>query len=672
MRIKHSLLVASLAALSGAVQADWTPTSDYSFAGDWWHKDINAKALYDQGYFGQSILVGVVDTGINTASSEFSGRIAGCYSVASGKLGTACKDDNGHGSHVAGIIAAAADNKGSMGIAPQARLLVYKALSSSGGGSLSDVDTAILLAARNGARVINGSLGYSGAAWSGDRPYLQAAVNTGALLVFAAGNDGAANPSWPARYASQSWANGQILAVGAVDGSNKIASFSNRAGDAMNFYLVAPGVNIASTYMDANYYYMSGTSMAAPMVSGAAALLLSYWPKLSAQQTASILLTTATDLGAKGVDSVYGHGLLNVQAAMAPVGTLKTAAGTTTRSVTVAATVLPASVAPAINKLAAYGRLNTAGLDDYGRNFTLDTATLLSGTSERPIAEQLSQLFAKPVGAVTGRTSLAYGPGADASVSGIASGALPFLGFNNTGALFLANDLGGNLKLGLFSSQPLAAYANYDAPAGSSFLPAAAAERTGASGITLGYSAGGWTFNGGLVAETAQFMGAPSGGVMQFGSGRELFTSATRSLDLAGNWSASATGTLGLVAGNKGGGMLASYSNVPVLGFSLNLDGHDVFARRDSLRLAFGQSLKAIGGTGMLETTVYDQDQNATSLNTRVNLADGVPEYMTRLNYNLPTGKHAEAGLSLQYKANAGGIAGNVANSILLGWTTKF
>lgn len=673
MRFKPSLLAASLTALSCPALSAWTPTSDYTFASDWWHKDIKAKAAYDLNYFGQSVLVGVVDTGINTSSSEFKGRIAGCYSVLNGKLGGNCVDDNGHGSHVSGIIAAAADNKGSMGIAPQASLLVYKALTSTGGGSLSDVDYAIQLAAQNGARVINGSLGYSGNAWAGDRSYLQAAINKGALLVFAAGNDGAANPGWPARYASQSWANGQILAVGAVGSDNVITSWSNRAGDAMNYYLVAPGVGIASTYKDANYYTMSGTSMATPMVSGAAALLMSYWPKLSAQQTASILLTTATDLGAKGVDAIYGHGLLNVEAAMAPVGTLKTAASVSTRSVAVSSTVLSGSVAPAIRKLSLSGGLDTAGLDDYGRNFTVRTDKLLTAASAAPLADQLNHMFDQPALAASGKTRLAYGQGADASFSGVSSGALPYLGFNNANTLFLSNELGSGMKFGMFTSQPLSTPANgfttpniAEMPTGSDGIQA------GATGVTLGYATGAWVFNGGLVSENAQFMGVFNSGVMRFGDGHELFASATRASDLSAHWRASASATFGLIAGGQGSGILTRYSEVPVAGYSMNLDGHDLIARHDKLAVSFGQSLKAVGGSASVETVQYDQDQNPLYSSTRIGLAQGAPEYFARANYVVPTGKRAEAGLRLEYKLNAGGVAGDADASVLLGWNTRF
>lgn len=660
MRIRPIVLVQALglATLVGPVLAAWTPTSDYSFAEDWWHKAIKAKSAYDLGQFGKGVKVAVVDTGINSGSSEFSGRIAKCRSVSAGQLGSTCADDNGHGSHVAGIIGAAANNRGSMGIAPKASLLVYKALDSEGSGGLADVGLAIKTAANDGARIINGSLGYTGTAWSGDKAYLQYAVNKGALLVFAAGNEGSANPDWPARHATQSWAKGQILAVGAVDANNKIASFSNRAGDSRNFYLVAPGVDIVSTYMDSDYYYMSGTSMAAPMVSGAAALLMGYWPKLSAKDTASILLTTATDLGSKGVDATYGHGLLNVKAALAPVGQLKTASSSSTRSVAVASTALPASLAPAISKLATSGSLDFAGLDDYQRNFNVATDDLLMASSAPSLGERLNHLFSPPAVAGDERLLLAYGPGADAHLSGVSAGAVPFLGFQQGEALFLASPLSGKLRLGLFSSRPL------DSTSG--------ATQPGASGITLNYGDGAWVFNAGLVAENGQFMGTVQRGVMGFGNGRELFVSATRQARLDARWQAGATATLGLVEGGHGSGLVLGYSDTPVLGYSLNLDGQDLLVRNDSLRLSLGQSLKAMGGTATVELASYDQNQNPQYRTNRVDLAQGAPEYVLGMNYTRPTGKRSSAGLGLEYKANAAGLVGKEAASVTLGWSARF
>jgi subtilisin family serine protease len=120
------------------------------------------------------------------------------------------------------------------------------------------------------ASIVNVSLSSANAY---DPRATQQAVRAGLLIVVAAGNDALANPVWPARFAKEAWANNQVIAVGAVDANHRIASFSNRAGDTAAWFLVAPGVDIVSSYVNGQYVYMSGTSMATPVVSGAAALV---------------------------------------------------------------------------------------------------------------------------------------------------------------------------------------------------------------------------------------------------------------------------------------------------------------------------------------------------------------------------------------------------------------
>ena len=156
---------------------------------------------------------------------------------------------------------------------------------------------------------------------------IQNAVAAGVIFAIAAGNQAAANPLNPAALASDPLVNGQIIAVGAVDQNNALATFSNLAGTAQNFFLVAPGVAIVSTTIDGGFAAADGTSFAAPHVAGGIALLLERFPNLTAQDAVNILLTTATDLGAVGTDATFGRGLLNLAAALAPLGTLTLSLG---------------------------------------------------------------------------------------------------------------------------------------------------------------------------------------------------------------------------------------------------------------------------------------------------------------------------------------------------------
>lgn len=161
-----------------------------------------------------------------------------------------------------------------------------------------------------------------------------------------------------------------MIAVGAVDASKQVASFSNRAGSAQDHYLVAPGVDILAPKIGGGAALVSGTSFAAPHVSGAAALVLEAAPFLSAAQVVELLLDSATDLGAPGPDPVYGHGLVNLDAALGPLGPL---------SVPLGNRVGEASAAVGDNGLRlgpAFGRGPEPGkaifLDGYGRAYWLD------------------------------------------------------------------------------------------------------------------------------------------------------------------------------------------------------------------------------------------------------------------------------------------------------------
>ena len=216
-------------------------------------------------------------------------------------------DVAGHGSHVAGIIAAVADNAiGGSGVAPQSRILPIRVLDSLGSGDSKDVSKAVRFAVDSGVRVINLSLG--GATENSElTKEIQYAVDRNVLVVAAAGNYGAdSRPVWPG-------ASDLTIAVTAVDRYNSVTSFDQR-GDYID--IAAPGSSILSTASN-DYKIQSGTSMAAAFVSGAAALLFAAQPSITAAQVRDVLQRTATDIGAPGRDTTFGHGLVNLVAAFA-------------------------------------------------------------------------------------------------------------------------------------------------------------------------------------------------------------------------------------------------------------------------------------------------------------------------------------------------------------------
>jgi thermitase len=210
-------------------------------------------------------------------------------------------DDHGHGTHVAGLIAAHMDNNlGIAGLAPEATIMPLKVLDASGQGSYAEVAAAITYAVDNGANIIN--LGLGGTSQSDT---LKAAVDYaeshGVLVVAAAGNSGGDTLIYPASYP-------YVLSAGAVNDDLVRASFSTY-GSGIN--LVAPGTGIYSTLLDNTYGMMSGTSMSSAQVSGVAALLSSLPQFDTANKVRSALLGSAHDLGDPGWDMYYGDGLVH-------------------------------------------------------------------------------------------------------------------------------------------------------------------------------------------------------------------------------------------------------------------------------------------------------------------------------------------------------------------------
>ncbi len=247
---------------------------------------------------GEGVKVAILDTGIDESHSDLSSRVAGGEDFT----GTGSySDDNGHGTHVSGTVAAIySNNIGVYGVAPSASLYAVKVLSSSGSGTLDWIIAGIQWAIDNDIDIINMSLGTSS-----DMQSLEDACNRayeeGILIVAAAGNSGNKpgnrdTVEYPGGYAS-------VIAVAASDSNDARASFSSTGPDVE---LIAPGVSILSTIPGGGYAYYSGTSMASPHVAGVAALVLSANSTLTNVQVRSILQETAENLGLKMEHQGYG------------------------------------------------------------------------------------------------------------------------------------------------------------------------------------------------------------------------------------------------------------------------------------------------------------------------------------------------------------------------------
>ena len=279
--------------------------------------DIDAPEGWDLAGLGAfpaagGVKVGIVDTGIDQAHEDLSGKTVNCAqsrgtlilpgSIQEGQ----CADDNNHGTHVAGTIAAKANNAvGVAGVAFNAPLVICKALGGPlGNGTTADVANCINWAASKGVKVISMSLG------GGASTTLQQAVSNaykngaanGAVVIAAAGNDGDATLNYPAAYA-------EVVSVAATDNRDARASFSNANSDVE---VAGPGVNTLSTRRGGGYLSLSGTSMATPHVSGVAAVLWQLNPGQTAAGIRSLLTSRVDDLGAPGRDTSFGFGRVNL------------------------------------------------------------------------------------------------------------------------------------------------------------------------------------------------------------------------------------------------------------------------------------------------------------------------------------------------------------------------
>jgi subtilisin len=310
--------------------------TEYDPAYDWGISKIGAQVVHEtipmigeppipgEPNMGNGIKVAVIDTGINYLHEDLRLNYAGGYDYVNGD--TDPMDDNGHGTHCAGIIAAALDQKVVVGVAPQAQLYALKVLNSAGSGYTSDIVKAIEWATNNGIQVISMSLGASVGSTTLQIACDDAFLKHNIVVVAAAGNNGAArtgtNILYPARYAN-------VIAVGATDPNNVRAYFSNTGPE---LDLMAPGVSILSDYLNQDSLFMSGTSMATPHVAGTAALIINSneaaWEPYGytngnvtweSAEVTNVLIGTADDLGATGKDNLYGYGIVDADhAALTP------------------------------------------------------------------------------------------------------------------------------------------------------------------------------------------------------------------------------------------------------------------------------------------------------------------------------------------------------------------
>ena len=312
-------------------------SSENELGNSWGVDHINADAALAAGYSGEGVKVAVLDSGVNFNHFDLIDN----FDLSANELGYDFVSDDffpedvyGHGTHVAGILAAASNGFGVVGVAPNAQMVALRVLDENGEGTASRIIEALQWiqnynAAHPGSpiRITNNSYG-TGSNSSQLEAAFDVLASSGVLHIGSAGNDGSAagngnNVSYPARYES-------VVAVAALDKNNLRASFSSTGSDVE---IAAPGVAILSTWKDginlagpqpfsfagyAGEYFIeaNGTSMASPHVAGVAALLMASNPSYTAEAVRNKMNGTALDLGEIGRDKLYGYGLVDASLAL--------------------------------------------------------------------------------------------------------------------------------------------------------------------------------------------------------------------------------------------------------------------------------------------------------------------------------------------------------------------
>lgn len=344
----RALAAVSVAALALSAAPVGAATTDPYRPQQWGLDRIQAEQAWPVSN-GSGVTVAVVDTGVDLTHPDLQANLVtfsdadmvepnGTCTKAPGKNGArtctqdGAQDKNGHGTHVAGIVAAVTNNgTGVAGVAPGAKVLPVRVLDADGSGTTDQIASGIRYAADKGAKVINLSLGFlSGVGevvrvTGGLAPVYQAidyAWGKGAVIVFAAGNDAVPLCAEPA-------AHPRVLCVGSTDRNDVRSWFSNSDATLTKYYVMAPGGSalscsgdVLSTYLrgagsfcaEDGYEALAGTSMAAPHVAGVAALLSA--KGLGNQAIIDCIIANSDDLGTPGRDPVYGYGRVNATKAV--------------------------------------------------------------------------------------------------------------------------------------------------------------------------------------------------------------------------------------------------------------------------------------------------------------------------------------------------------------------
>ena len=685
--------VASTPAPSPAPTPSPSPSPSSTFRTNEYNRAVglelaNAIPAYQAGATGAGVTAAVIDSGVNPNSAEFAGRISPASQDLSGARGVG--DEGGHGTAVSGVLLAARNDSGIHGMAFEATLLSLRTDtpgSCNAAGDCSHSDNAIAraldVAVAQGAKVANLSLGGSGAN-STLRNAIGRATAAGMVIVMSAGNDGAANPSALALIATDAVARNQVIVAGSHDAGRTISSFSNRAGQAASIFVTALGEDVRSLDENGTPLLYSGTSFSAPFVSGAAALLAQAFPNLTGAQIVQLLLDSADDLGAAGVDSVYGRGALNIGRAFQPRG----GASLPGSQAGIDLSADTARLSPAMGDAAQSG-MGAIILDGFDRAFAVDLArsirnaspqSSLTGTLSRanrsasltvggtmvsvaiadtPGGAAVRRLSLAPADAVRARTT------AGMIASRIDSRTSMALGFGQ-GRDSLSGQLSGRAEPAFLVARPVSDGLGFDRRDQNS---AAIRHMVGRVGLTAGLEAGdGLLYRPSLIGRDPYLrspysmvsLGADGRvGGLQLAAGLSRLQEARTLLgarfapafgtdgastwfaDLSGRWSSASGWHLGASARQgwsvpAGGGLLAERAAIRSDAFSLDLGKAGLLSRGDLFGLRLSQPLRVSrGGLSVRLPVGYDYATGEASFgDQRLNLAPEGRELALEASYS--------------------------------------
>ncbi|MGB7369834.1 S8 family serine peptidase, partial [Erythrobacter sp.] len=694
---------------------------------------------------GSGEVIAVIDSGIDTDSPEFAGRIHPDSRDVAGSRGL--DPENDHGTNVAMIAAAARDDRGILGMAFDAQVLAIRAdrPGSCGNDTPQDptlgcqfTDSAIAdgidLAVNSNATVVNISLG-GGPASSRVRNAVARAAAAGVVVVVSAGNGGDGSnpdidPNEPDPFALDvvSAGNGNVIIVGSVDPEGNFSDFSNRAGASARSFLSARGQRICCVYEDGELFIdtidgsrfitlFSGTSFAAPQVSGAVALLAQAFPNLTAQEITDILLATARDAGALGLDAVYGNGILDIDAAFQPIGATMVAS----TQVAMGASEEFASGSAAMGDALSAASLPTIVTDRYDRAFSTDLATHTRNAAQRELVRgvvdrrgisrsaasdalalavtvgegerggglrwarqlQLSPTEAEGARVLAAKAALRIAPdtqigftigqGADGLVAQmqgaqrpaflIAPGATGATGFVHTGDIAMASRRTfGDLGLTV-SAERGEMWLDGDRRAGPPLDTNAAHLRERRPTTTIGVAAdgrwNGFELDAGLswLSERETLLGGRFNPILGLDGADTVFLDAGFGRSIGRDWRVGGAVRAGMTM-PRGGAFFGDGSRLVSDAWSFDLTRRGFLSRSNSIGVRVAQPLRVSGGAIRFDLPVdYDYGNERAIYGRRdLSLTPSGREVMSELNWSGPLG-FAHASASVFYRVQPGHIA---------------